>query len=138
MINKFPTREEGQGLVEYALILVLVAIVVIAILLQLGPELRLAFGKITAVLQGSGVITSSGAITGLNAVYTPSAKGSTSKLEVTVTVSQQTTVTVKGDDGISDSQSCTGSCTFTFNDVKNSGLVTASDSSGGQGVTATW
>ena len=30
-------REEGQGLVEYALILVLVAIVVIAILLLLGP-----------------------------------------------------------------------------------------------------
>jgi pilus assembly protein Flp/PilA len=30
-------RQEGQGLVEYALILVLVAIVVIAILLMLGP-----------------------------------------------------------------------------------------------------
>lgn len=33
----FLPREEGQGLVEYALILVLVAIVVIAILLLLGP-----------------------------------------------------------------------------------------------------
>ena len=30
-------REEGQGLVEYALILVLVAIVVIVILALLGP-----------------------------------------------------------------------------------------------------
>jgi pilus assembly protein Flp/PilA len=33
----FLPREEGQGLVEYALILVLVAIVVIVILALLGP-----------------------------------------------------------------------------------------------------
>jgi len=32
-------REEGQGLVEYALILVLVAIIVIAILMVLGPQI---------------------------------------------------------------------------------------------------
>jgi pilus assembly protein Flp/PilA len=35
----FLRREEGQGLVEYALILVLVAIVVIAILLLVGPAI---------------------------------------------------------------------------------------------------
>lgn len=39
-------REEGQGLVEYALILVLVAIVVIAILLLLGPIIGNVFSKI--------------------------------------------------------------------------------------------
>jgi len=33
----FLPREEGQGLVEYGLILLLVAIVVIAILVMLGP-----------------------------------------------------------------------------------------------------
>ena len=33
----FLPRAEGQGLVEYALILVLVAVVAIAILLMLGP-----------------------------------------------------------------------------------------------------
>ena len=32
-------REEGQGLVEYALILVLVAVVVIVILARLGPAM---------------------------------------------------------------------------------------------------
>ncbi len=32
-------REEGQGLVEYGLILVLVAIILIAILALLGPEI---------------------------------------------------------------------------------------------------
>jgi pilus assembly protein Flp/PilA len=40
-------REEGQGLVEYALILVLVAIVVIAILMLVGPQIANVFSKIT-------------------------------------------------------------------------------------------
>ena len=46
----FLPREEGQGLVEYALILVLVAIVVIAILLLLGPVIGNAFSNIVANL----------------------------------------------------------------------------------------
>jgi len=47
-VNKmlFMPREEGQGLVEYALILVLVAIVVIAILLLLGPAVGNVFSTI--------------------------------------------------------------------------------------------
>lgn len=43
----FLQREEGQGLVEYALILVLVAIVVIAILTLLGPQIGNVFSRIT-------------------------------------------------------------------------------------------
>jgi pilus assembly protein Flp/PilA len=41
-------REEGQGLVEYALILVLVAIVVIVILALLGPAIGNIFSNIYA------------------------------------------------------------------------------------------
>lgn len=43
----FLTHEDGQGLVEYALILVLVAIVVIAILALLGPQIGNVFSRIT-------------------------------------------------------------------------------------------
>ena len=39
-------REEGQGLVEYALILVLVAVVVIAILTILGPAVGNVFSSV--------------------------------------------------------------------------------------------
>jgi pilus assembly protein Flp/PilA len=39
-------REEGQGLVEYALILVLVAVVVIIILALLGPAIGNIFSNI--------------------------------------------------------------------------------------------
>lgn len=46
-------REEGQGLVEYALILVLVAIVVIAILALLGPQIANIFSKVTNGLGGT-------------------------------------------------------------------------------------
>ncbi len=42
----FVPREEGQGLVEYALILVLVAVVVIAILTLLGPTIGNVFSQI--------------------------------------------------------------------------------------------
>ena len=43
-------REEGQGLVEYALILVLVAVVVIAILTLLGPQIGNVFSQVTNAL----------------------------------------------------------------------------------------
>jgi pilus assembly protein Flp/PilA len=42
----FLPRQKGQGLVEYALILVLVAIVVIAILILLGPIIGNVFSNI--------------------------------------------------------------------------------------------
>ncbi len=43
-------REEGQGLVEYALILVLVAIVVILILTALGGQVSNVFSQIVSGL----------------------------------------------------------------------------------------
>ncbi len=46
-------REEGQGLVEYALILVLVAVVVIAILTLLGPQIANIFSRVTNGLAGT-------------------------------------------------------------------------------------
>lgn len=49
---RLPQKEEGQGLVEYALILVLVAIVVIAILLLLGPVVGNVFSNVSCNLEG--------------------------------------------------------------------------------------
>lgn len=44
-------KERGQGLVEYALILVLVAIVVIAALTLLGPTISDIFSDINSALE---------------------------------------------------------------------------------------
>jgi len=44
-------REEGQGLVEYALILVLIAIVVIVVLGLLGDQISAIFSQITSGLE---------------------------------------------------------------------------------------
>jgi len=52
-LGKF-SREEGQGLVEYALILVLIAVVVIGALQLLGVEVNTIFGDILSGLQGGG------------------------------------------------------------------------------------
>ena len=46
----FAPKEKGQGLVEYALILVLVAIVVIAALMILGPIIGNTFSTINKSL----------------------------------------------------------------------------------------
>ena len=46
----FSPKEKGQGLVEYALILALVAIVVIAALMILGPLIGNVFSKVNSSL----------------------------------------------------------------------------------------
>ena len=46
----FAPKEKGQGLVEYALILVLVAIVVIVILALLGPAIGNVFSTIMTAI----------------------------------------------------------------------------------------
>lgn len=47
---KFAPKEKGQGLVEYALILVLVAIVVIAALTVIGKQVDAVFDEIGKTL----------------------------------------------------------------------------------------
>jgi pilus assembly protein Flp/PilA len=46
MIGKMKSFKKGQGLVEYALILVLIAIVVIVILTFLGGQVNNTFSRI--------------------------------------------------------------------------------------------
>jgi pilus assembly protein Flp/PilA len=46
----FHPQERGQGLVEYAIILVFVAIVVIAIIRMLGPKIGNIFSTINSSL----------------------------------------------------------------------------------------
>ena len=50
----FLVREEGQGFVEYGLILVLVEVVVIAILLILGPAVGNIFSPFVSLLTDGG------------------------------------------------------------------------------------
>ncbi|MDQ2995608.1 MAG: Flp family type IVb pilin [Chloroflexota bacterium] len=50
MIRSFFAKEDGQGLVEYALILVLIAIVVIGILTLLGDKVSTVFSNINSGL----------------------------------------------------------------------------------------
>ena len=48
--GRLPDRGKGQGLVEYSLLLVLVAMTVVAILTILGPQIGNAFSTITSEL----------------------------------------------------------------------------------------
>lgn len=53
MFQLMRSRETGQGLVEYALILVLVAVIVIAILALIGPQIANIFSQVTDGLSGT-------------------------------------------------------------------------------------
>jgi pilus assembly protein Flp/PilA len=75
MFHKLPPREEGQGLIEYALILVLVAIVVIAILLLLGPVVGNVFSNIVVRLQDGGGGPSGSKVISFNGNATVSKSG---------------------------------------------------------------
>jgi pilus assembly protein Flp/PilA len=51
MLRSFFAKEEGQGLVEYALILVLIAVVVIAALTTLGQNISNLFTRLANTIR---------------------------------------------------------------------------------------
>lgn len=50
MIRRFVTEEEGQTLVEYGLLVALIALVVIAILTLLGTKIRNLFVRVNQTI----------------------------------------------------------------------------------------
>jgi pilus assembly protein Flp/PilA len=134
MIKKILAREKGQGLVEYALILVLVAIVVIVILALLGPAVGNVFSNVVAALETLG---GSGPITGASASWAGP------NVIVSVTVSETVVVSasiVSGSGGgpIPGSQTCNPGfpCVFTVTGASANGAVKVMG--GGGHKTASW
>lgn len=62
-MKQSPHPASGQGLVEYALILVLVGVVVVGTLLVLGPTVGNVFSNVLAYLQGSAPVVAPGSPT---------------------------------------------------------------------------
>jgi pilus assembly protein Flp/PilA len=126
LFSKRVFNEEGQGLVEYALILVLVAIVVIAVLLQLGPVVSDVYAEVASALGYSNITNVSAERLG---------NGNANDVDVTITVSTNTTVTIEDSQDATTlaNQPCTGSCTYTLTGVgAQAGTVTVTDEIGGR------
>jgi pilus assembly protein Flp/PilA len=128
LFGKKVFNEEGQGLVEYALILVLVAIVVIAILRILGPVVGEVFSEVTLALgyDNSGVITTVEA--------NRNGAGSASAIRVTITVSTPTRVSITESPAgrTGEIASCSGSCNIVLDPVDDAGgTVTVTADEGG-------
>ncbi len=125
MITKLFPREEGQGLVEYALILVLIAVVVIAILLLLGPAVSQVYCRVASALQPG----SCGAIIS----YEPPKVNGSSLHVKNITVNKNATVTVTITDqdlgDVTKSQACTpSSCSnITFGSISSGSGVISTD-----------
>lgn len=118
--NQGRAGEQGQGLAEYALILVLVAIVVIVILSVLGPAIADLLAQVTMVLNG-GIAVVDVELTGA---------GAFSNLRVTVMTSEQTTVTLTTSEGPSGSASCQPNqrCEITASGVSSGSFTVSTDS----------
>jgi pilus assembly protein Flp/PilA len=137
-MKRYWRREEGQGLVEYALLLVLVAIVVIAILALLGDQLNVVFARVIAALNGQ-TLTGTGTeyvITGMDAAAAGSAPFCTvtvSNMQVTVFIdgalagsgtSVSGNVTITGGSGGSTSGTTGSNGSATLTNVSGSGSCT--------------
>jgi pilus assembly protein Flp/PilA len=125
-------QANGQGLVEYALILVLVAVVVIAILTILGPQVGNVFSR---VVDGLSVSSSGGGGGGGGSTATVTSVGALrggNDVGVNITVSASTNVTaVDSQSGQSVSTNCDTACSVTLTAVgPNAGTVTVTASGG--------
>ena len=137
-------QEGGQGLVEYALILVLVAVVVIAVLTLLGPQVGNVFSR---VVNGLGVVDSSGGSGGGGGNPSPTANLITvtafrSGGDVVVQVQVTGTVNITAVDsqsGKTASMSCPGSgCSVNLPSVgPNPGSITVT-ADGGNSLSASY
>jgi pilus assembly protein Flp/PilA len=116
-----PRREEGQGLVEYALILVLVALAVIIILSFLGKQISLVYSTVVCALDTSEDMV------GFTASH---ADGD---ITVTVNVRRATTIIISGD--VSGGGACSGpACTFTLSGPPSGSLTIKATSDSCTGV----
>ncbi len=97
MSSKIKRNCSGQGLVEYALVLVLVAVVVIGILTILGPQIGNVFSRVTIGLDGSGGASAGAAQPVIVKVENVTHVGST--VTMTITVSEATGVTLTDSNG---------------------------------------
>ncbi|MBI3244632.1 MAG: hypothetical protein HYZ49_20325 [Chloroflexi bacterium] len=126
--------QRGQGLVEYAIILVLVAVVVLIILAVLGPGIGNVFSNVVTNLQqpgGGGGGGGGNVITSLTATRTGGGHGNSVKVDITVSTSTTVTVT-DSQSGGSQSLACNGSCSVTMGGVgDNAGTITVTASAGG-------
>jgi len=131
-VCNLPKKEKGQGLVEYALILTLVAIVVISVLLTLGPQIGQVFSKVVTALESTGAI-SSGVVTGVSASRTGGGNGNDVVVNISVSTNSSVTAT-DSQSGGSATTTCNGSCSVTINGVGHAaGTITVTAVEGGSG-----
>ena len=53
LVERLTNREEGQDMIEYALLAALISIVAIAVILLIGPQLNTVFQRVVNGLSGA-------------------------------------------------------------------------------------
>ena len=141
-----PAHEHGQGLLEYALILVLAVLVITAALVLLGPTVSNAYRSVVSGVQQSTTQPSStglptpgptptsqpNVIVSVAAARTGNGNGNTVMVTVVVSVSTAVTVVDSQQAAAVQNVPCNGSCVIPLGGVGfNSGTVTVTAAAGG-------
>ncbi len=135
MIKKILTGEKGQGLVEYALILVLVAIVVVVILALLGPAIGNVFSNIVAAIENPGG-SAAVQIANVDTSNLIPGGGPGSQVIVFVTINASGTYSVSCSGGTPNQSQISGSATIVVNGASSPGSITISGAGGS--ASASW
>lgn len=117
-----PKREEGQGLVEYALVLVLIALAVLVILTLLGSAVVVTYARVIGGLTGQSVTMSGSEYIIINADVQVSGGGMSCSIS-----SSNARVVVLNDGALQEEGSV--NVTYTVNEIAHNSTVTI-DSSG--------
>ncbi len=108
-MNKLFKEEQGQGLIEYGLTIILIAVVVMLVVTMLGPQIGGIFSRVVTAVDG-GVL--------VNATALRTGKGTGNDVVVSISVTDSTTVTITdSQSGQTVSVSCSGSCQTTLTGV---------------------
>lgn len=116
-------NDDGQSLVEYALVLLLVAVVAFAAVSATGHQIKNALTEVTLLFSGSAIRTVEVGRTG---------HGHGNDVVITVTVGQAATLTAAdSQSGKSVTQSCSATCVLTITGVGHqAGTISVTDGSG--------
>lgn len=141
-MRRLQSPQKGQGLVEYALILVLVAVIVIAILTLLGPQVGNVFSRVVNGLGGASATnggSGGGGTTPVANITSVTAFRGGGTVVVQVQVSAEVMVTaVDSQSGQSVSANCNLACNISLPNVgPNAGSVTVS-AAGGNSMAVTY
>jgi len=108
-MNQLFKEEQGQGLIEYGLTIILIAVVVMLVVTALGPQIGGIFSRVVVAVDGGVLVSATASRTGY---------GNGNDVVVSISVAENSSVTVTdSQSGKTVAVNCSSSCKTTITSV---------------------